>query len=318
MTNALHTIKRVLEAPEDQRPALMDQTDADLSAYFSKPQNLDALNELAYSIVGMAWSDAMMEDVVSKIIEVKTVGVNDRDYVDEDLRGLQAYWQGKGGDIEGHILRSSRTEMPRDEMVAGFDMHDDEIATSFWGSLNDLSNHYREKLRQLPMLRLVELIQAALPDPSTVDGEAVTGSFAAATLTDDNIDSVLVTVRKFSKGPVAILGSSWAMHYLANVGLTFGDNVAEQVFNTGQIGQYKGAACIQIENFEGFDGSRLLPDNELWFVAQDAGRLTFFGNAPKVAVIRRPSFYQRWETARDAGMLLYGVQHGRLGRIELT
>ena len=55
-----------------------------------------------------------------------------------------------------------------------------------------------------------------------------------------------------------------------------------------------------------------------WLIAQNAGRLTYYGNTPRVAVLRRPSFYQRWETARDAGMLLYGVQHGRLGRIRLT
>jgi uncharacterized protein (DUF697 family) len=318
MTNALHTIKRVLDAPEDQRTLLMEQSDAELSAFFSKPQNHGILNELAYSIVGMAWTDAMAEDITSKVIEVKTVGLNDRDYIEEDLRGMRAYWQGKGGDIMSYTLRHSREEMPRDEMVAALDIHDDDVANSFWGALNDLSSQYREKLTQLPLLRLIELLQAALPVGSTVDGESVSATFAAATLTDDNVDSVLTTIRKFAKGPISILGSSWAMHYLANVGLTFGDNVAQQVFNTGQVGQYKGAACVQVENFEDFDGNRVLPDNELWFVAQDAGRLTYYGNSPKVAVIRRPSFYQRWETARDAGMLLYGVQHGRLGRIVLT
>jgi len=318
MTNALHTIKRVLDAPEDQRRLLQEQTDAELSAFFSKPQNHGVLNELAYSIVGMAWSDAMVEDITAKVIEVKTIGLNDRDYIEEDLRGLRAYWQGKGGDIMSHTIRHSRAEMPREEMVAALDIHDDDVTTSFWGALNDLSNQYREKLQQLPLLRLIELIQDALPVGSTVDGESVSATFAASTLTDDNVDSVLTTVRKFSKGPISILGSSWALHYLANVGLTFGDQVAQEVFRTGQIGQYKGAAVVQVENFEDFDGSRVLPDNELWIVAQDAGRLTYYGNAPKVAVLRRASFYQRWETARDAGMLLYGVQHGRLGRIVLS
>lgn len=318
MTNALATIKSVLDAPEDKRSILMDQTDAELSAFFSKPQNHDVLNELAYSIVGMAWSDAMVDDIVGRVIEVKTVGVNDRDYIDEDLRGMRAYWQGKGGDIMSHTIRHSRSEMPRDSMVSALDMHDDDISSSFWGAINDLSSQYQEKLRQLPLLRLIELIQDALPSGSTVDGDSVSGTFSAATLTDDNVDSVLTTIRKFSKGPISILGSSYALHYLANVGLTFGDQVAQQVFNTGQIGQYKGAAVVQVENFEDFDGNRALPDNELWFVAQDAGRLTYYGSSPKVAVLRRPSFYQRWETERDAGMLLYGVQHGRLGRIILS
>lgn len=317
--NALHTIKRVLDAPAEQRDSLQDQTDRELAQFFSLPQNHHYLQELAYSIMGMAWKDAMAEDITPKIIEVKTVGVDDRDYVDEDLRGGRAYWQGKGGDIQSFTIRHERTEMPRDEMVTAVNLHDDEIASSFWGSLNDLTNQAREKLAQLPLTRLMSMIQSALPVGSTVDGESVSATFAAATLTDDNVDSVLTTVRKFSKGAqISILGSPWAMHYLANVGLTFGDSVASEVFRTGQIGQYKGAACIQYENFEDFAGERVLPDNELLIVAQDAGRLTYFGNAPKVQVLRRSGFYQKWETARDAGMLMYGVQHGRLGRIVLT
>lgn len=318
MTNALATIKRVLDAPEDQRDQLMQQTDAELSQFFSLHQNDHLLNELAYSIVGMAWSDAMMDDVTAKVIEVKTVGENDRDYIDEDLRGLRAYWQGKGGDIQSYTLRHSRAEMPREEMVSAIDLHDSDLASSFWGSINDLSAQYRDKLAQLPVQQLITLLQSALPTGSTVDGDSVSGTFSAATLTDDNVDSVLTTIRKYASGPISIMGTSWAMHYLANVGLTFGDNVAQEVFRTGQIGQYKGASVVQVENFEDFYGNRVLPDNELWIVAQNAGRLTYYGNSPRVGVLRRPSFYQRWETARDAGMLLYGVQHGRLGRIILT
>jgi len=318
MTNAFATIKRVLDAPEDQRSVLQDQTDLELSRFFSAPQNHHLLNELAYSIVGMAWSDAMAEDITSQVIEVKTVGENDRDYIDEDLRGMRAYWQGKGGDIQSYTIRHSRAEMPREEMVSAIDMHDSDVASSFWGSINDLSSQYREKLAQLPIERLITLIQDALPTGSTVDGDSVSGTFAAATLTDDNVDSVLTTIRKYSNGPISIMGSSYALHYLANVGLTFGDRVADRVFTTGQIGQYKGAGVVQVENFEDFSGNRVLPDNELWIIAQNAGRLTYYGNTPRVAVLRRPSFYQRWETARDAGMLLYGVQHGRLGRIILT
>jgi hypothetical protein len=37
-----------------------------------------------------------------------------------------------------------------------------------------------------------------------------------------------------------------------------------------------------------------------------------------VQQLNLPSFYLRWESARDAGMLLYGVDKGRIGRIKLT
>jgi hypothetical protein len=58
--------------------------------------------------------------------------------------------------------------------------------------------------------------------------------------------------------------------------------------------------------------------DELWIVRRNAGRLTWYGANAKVQQLRLPSFYLRWETARDAGMLLYGVPKGRLGRVILT
>jgi hypothetical protein len=75
---------------------------------------------------------------------------------------------------------------------------------------------------------------------------------------------------------------------------------------------------VEVENFEDFAGNLVLPTNELWIVGQNAGRLTYFGAQAKVQQLPRPAFYVRWETARDAGMLLYGIGRGRIGRIVLT
>jgi hypothetical protein len=81
---------------------------------------------------------------------------------------------------------------------------------------------------------------------------------------------------------------------------------------------YKGYPVVEVENFEDFAGNLVLPTNELWVVGQNAGRLTYYGNQAKVQQLARPAFYVRWETARDAGMLLYGINRGRIGRIVLT
>jgi hypothetical protein len=75
---------------------------------------------------------------------------------------------------------------------------------------------------------------------------------------------------------------------------------------------------MQVENFEDFAGNFVLPDDELWLVGRRAGRLTYYGATAKVQQLRLPSFFLRWETARDAGMLLYGAAKGRIGRIKLT
>jgi hypothetical protein len=62
----------------------------------------------------------------------------------------------------------------------------------------------------------------------------------------------------------------------------------------------------------------VLPNDELFFVGRKAGRLTFYGNDAKTQQLVLPSFWKRWETAKAAGMLLYGAGKGRIGRLKLT
>lgn len=305
------TLRRIQAEEDSTRREEMREEAADrLGQHFTRfPAEME---ELAYDLLNLVWSDAMSQDITGQIIEVKTVGLADPDYVEEDLRGLRAYWQGKGGQILSDIIRYERSQMPREEMVTAIDFHVDEIATSFWGTFDKLVAQAREKLSQLPVTRLVELIQAA------ITGGTYYGSFAASTLTDTQVDSVVEEVGLRTDGNVTIIGTRVAVRNLAPVGLEFGDLVAKEVFDTGQIGQYKGYPVVQVKNFENFAGNFVLPNDELWIVGQNAGRLTYFGNTAKVQQLQLPSFFRRWETARDAGMLLYGAAKGRVGRIKLT
>ncbi len=294
----------------DRRERMMRESREMLGAHFVN--NTPDLEELAFQLFEISWSDAMADDIVPRIIDTKTVGLGDVDWVDEDLRGLNAYWQGKGGQILSDVLRYERTQMPREEMAAAIDLHRDEIALDFWNSYTRLQSQAEEKLRQLPVYRLVELIQAGITAGSTF-AEA-----PASTLTSANIDPVIDFVAQRSKGKVTLLGARNAVRVLSNVGVQFGYNVAERIFDAGQVGTYKGYPIVEVENFENFAGNLVLPVNEIWVVGQNAGRLTYFGAQPKVQQLARPGFYVRWETAKDAGMLLYGIGRGRLGRLKFT
>lgn len=306
-----NTLKAVAgEQDADKRQLLMGRSNAALGEHFMRhPADME---EIAYDLLNNAWSDAMANDILPKIIEVKTVGLGDVDYVDEDLRGLRAYWQGKGGQILSDVLRYQRTQMPREEMATAIDLHRDEISLDFWGTFQKLQNQAQEKMGQLPTQRLVELVQAGITAGNTF------GTFAAATLTPAQIDPIIEQVANRSKGNVTIVGMRQATRQLAGIGLQFGPNIQEQVFRTGQVGVYKGYPVVEVENFEDFAGNLVLPTNELWIVGQNCGRLTYFGGQAKVQQLQRPAFYVRWETARDAGMLLFGIGRGRLGRIVLT
>lgn len=312
MDAAIHDILRQVAAERDEEKAanLKARSAAQLGQHFLRtPRDLE---EFAFDLLNNVWGDAMADDIVPKIIDVKTIGLAEIDYIEEDLRGMRAYFQGKGGQIRSDIIRYERAQMPREEMVTALDFHRDEIVTDFWGKFDGLVKQAREKISQLPTEKLIELILAAI-----VSGDTY-GAFPAGTLTDKQIDPVIEEVALHSKGNVTIMGTRPAVRHMAGIGLEFGDNIAEGIFLTGQIGQYKSYAVVTVENFENFAGERVLPDDELWIVGQNAGRLTYYGSTAKVQQLAQPSFMLRWETARDAGMLLYGAAKGRIGRIKLT
>jgi hypothetical protein len=306
------TLERIAaEQDASKRARLKEQSEFALAAHFSNPANLSDLQELSFDLVNLAWSDAMQGDLVGQIIEVKTVGLAETDYIDDDLRGLRAYWQGKGGQILSDVLRYERSVMPREEIVTAIDGHQDEFATNFWGSFDRLRAQANEKVRQAPTQRLVELVRAA------ITSGAYYGTFAAATLTSAQLDSVLDQVLA-RNGSATILGSPMGLRYLANIGLEYGDEAKNAILRTGTLGIYKGQRVAQVENFEDFAGNFVLPNNELWIVGRKAGRLTYYGESARVQILQLPSFMRRWETARDAGLMLFGASQGRLARIVLT
>lgn len=306
-----NTLKAVAQEQDaDARQLLMARSNQALGEHFMRhPGDME---EVAYDLLNNAWSDAMAQDITPKVIEVKTVDLGAVDYVDEDLRGMRAYFQGKGGQILSDVIRYERAQMPREEMATAIDLHRDEITLDFWGTFSKLQGQANEKMRQLPVFRLVELIQAGITAGATF------GTFAASTLTSAQIDPILESVANRSKGNVTILGSRQAVRALSPIGLDYSDDAKNQILRTGQLGVYKGYSVVEVENFEDFAGNLVLPTDELWIVGQNAGRLTYFGSQAKVQQLPRPAFYVRWETARDAGMLLYGINRGRIGRIVLT
>lgn len=307
------TLQAVQSEDNDaRREELKSRSNAALAAHFTHPSNVGDLEELAFDLLNISWQDTMAENVVNQLIQVKTVGLGDPDYVNENLRGMRAYWQGKGGQILSDVIRYERATMPKEEQVAAIDMHQDELALDFWGTFDTLVTQANEKLSQLPVTRLLELIQAG------VSSTPYYGTFAASTLTDTQVDPIIEAVAQRSQGRVTIAGSRQAIRKFASVGLDFGPALQQQVFETGEIARYKGYPVVQVENFEDFAGNLVLPVDELWLIGQNSGRLTYYGATAKVQQLRLPSFYLRWETARDAGMLLYGAAKGRIGRVVLT
>lgn len=305
-----NTLRRVqAEADEGRRAELMVETNAQLARHFL--HNKQDMEELAFDLFNQAFADVQPGDLTRTLIEVKTVGLGDTDYVEEDLRGMRAYFQGKGGQILSDVIRYERSQMPREELVTAIDMHWDEVQLDFWGMITKLKAQAQEKMRSAPAHRLIELIR------ESVTGGATFGTFPAATFTAAQFDPILDAIALRSTS-VSIFGTNAAIRKMANIGLDWGPNIVEQIFRSGIIGVYKGYPVLQMENWENFEGEFVLPNNELFIIGKNAGRVTWYGDTPKVQQLNLPSFYLRWEQARDIGMLLYGVAKGRIGRVVLT
>ena len=299
------------EKDEGKRAELMAQTNDELGAHFNR--NLIDYEELGFDLFNNAFADAGAgADIVNQLIEVNNVGLNETDWIEEDLRGMRVRFQGKGGQIRSDIVRYERQPMPREEMAGAIDMHQDDLLTDFWGSLVKLQAQIEEKRRLAPAEALIDLIQDSVTAGTTY------GSFAASTLADTQVDPILDVVSAASGGQVTLFGTNLGIRKLANIGLDFGAQIQGRIFETGVIGTYKGYPVAQLGQWEHFDGSFSLPDDEIWAIGRRAGRLTFYGNQVKVALHREKGFKLRWEMARDAGLSVYGVAKHRVGRIVLT
>lgn len=304
-------IRRILaEKDEAKRAEMMASSKLEFGEHFSR--NLHDLQDLAFDLFQRAFADVQGGDLVSQLIEVKTVGLGDVDYIEEDLRGLRAYFQGKGGQIRSDVLRYERTTMPREELVAAIDMHQDEIRLEFWGTLSKLIAQVREKMRSAPAVQLIQLI-----DEANLAGQA-TGSFAAASVDSDDVDPIIDYVALRSGGAPTIFGTDVALRKFARIGVDWGDDIKKGIFQTGVIGSYKGRPIATLTNWEDFFGDFLIPNDRVWVIGKKAGRLTYYGSSPKTQVLPEKSFMQRWETAQDVGMSLYGAAKGRVGEIVFT
>lgn len=313
------TLQRVQAETDDARRAeLMEQTNLSLGEHFGR--HTGDLEELAWDMYNTVWRDVVngfwstpgAQDILGQIVETKTVKQTETDYIEEDLRGLRAYFQGKGGQIRSDIIRAERQQMPREELVSAIDLHQDDIENDFWGMLSKLQDQIAEKIRTAPVIEVISLIQTAVTSGATF------GSFAASSISDTQVDPILDQVLLRSAGAATIVGTLLAIRKLANIGLDFGQAIQADIFKSGTIAQYKGVPVVALVNFEDFEGGFVLPNNEVWIIGKKAGRVTYYGNKAKVQILQQPSFFRRWETARDVGISVYGAAKGRIGRVILT
>lgn len=292
-----------------------EKTGPELGEYFAENEHLYT-NVVARAALNAAWADSVKSDIINKVIQTKTVPATQAtDTVEEDLRGLTARWQGVGGEIHSDPIRESSFSFGPEAIAFAHDYHLKDLETDFWGSYGKLVSHGRQKMDGAPVARLLNLVNDSVNSGTNSTQYLQT---AKASVTDTVIDAILDPVSEKSNGRVTILGSRTALSPFGKLSGQFSDQLSDQYYRTGKIGVYKGVPLVQVNNYEDQFGSLVLPDDELWIVGENAGRLTWFGSTIRTQTQQLAGFHRRLEVEREAGMRLWGGDRGRLARIIWT
>lgn len=294
---------------------LKERTGPEIGEYFAANED-EFVNVVARAALNAAWADAVKTDIINNVIETKTISsTQPYDVVEEDLRGLTARWQGVGGEIHSDPIREASFKFGPEEIVFAHDYHVKDLETDFWGTYGKIVAHGRNKMDGAPVARLLQLVNDSVNNTTNSTQYLTT---AKAGVVEATIDALVDPISEKSNGRVTILGSRTALAPFGPLSTKYSDQLSDQFYRTGVIGVYKGINLVQVNNYEDEFGRLVLPDNELWIVGENAGRLTWFGSNVRVQTQILPSFHRRLEVAREAGMRLWGGDRGRLGRIVWT
>lgn len=216
----------------------------------------------------------------NNIIDLFSETVNlelDGRFVIEELRGLQAYWHGRGGYIEESDLWKEAYEILPDTIGFHVTQSEDRLRTNFAETAETLVRLGTKRVIAEINNRVLGVYQAAIQ--SGDDSYIGTGSLTLA-----NLNSALAGVRDASENsnPV-IIGRSTSIEKIIdlltvnNAYSMFTPESNEQILATGVRGTYRGAQVITLNNYVDADGNSTFPGNEIFVLDKSAGKTAYFG-----------------------------------------
>jgi hypothetical protein len=198
-------------------------------------------------------------------------------FVIEELRGLQAFWHGRGGYIEESDLWKDAYEILPDTIGFHVTQSEDRLRTNFAETAETLVRLGTKRVIAEINNRVLGVYQAAIQ--SGDDSYIGAGSLSLA-----NLNAALAGVRDASENsnPVIIGRSTMTEKIidLLTVGNTyqmFTPETNESILATGVRGVYRGAQVITLNNYTDAEGNSTFPANEIFVLDRSAGKTAFFG-----------------------------------------
>jgi len=135
-------------------------------------------------------------------------------------------------------------------------------------SVQELRDGARDALLTEYNRYVFSALEAAVPnsDPNTA---TVTGEVDKATL-----DAMITFVSKW--GPVSVIGTHSALAPILDFS-GYSDATLNQIERTGNLGVYRGAQLVKLEEFTDADDANVISDDRIFVVSQKAGHIDDFG-----------------------------------------
>lgn len=286
------------ETENRERVQIMEAANAEAAKYWNDPTwRRDFAADLTESILqGFEY-----ETLVDSWVETDRVGFNDRSFIKE-ARGLKAFWMARGGYIDASEMTSDVSEMPRDMLGVHVWEFEDKFLTSFAQSA--------QTLRDLAVQRMDAEVNRRI---HTVLAEAVTGSnlISAAGVAKASLDAAIRQVRDASKsGQIVVVGRSTMVDQITDFD-GFSNETQEEIRLKGVLGVYRGAKIVTLKNYKDEDDEAFIPENEMWVMGRDSGKVTFYGGLQSKEFSELDNWVWHYLARRDSGLMIHHPERAR-------
>lgn len=241
------------------------------------------------------------ETLVGRLIESETTDFNGRVFVRE-VSGLKAFWMARGGYIEASELSAEVVEVPRDMLGIHVWEFDDKFVTNFADSAQTLRNLAVQRMDAEINRRVHATLSAAVTGGNVI---------SAAGLSQTSLNQAIREVADESTtGEVTIFGRPTMVDQITDF-TGFGNETQEEIRQRGVLGVYRGADIVRLRNFKDEDGLPYIPENELWVISRDCGKMAFFGGMKSKEFEDLDNWYWHYIARRDLGLLVHHPERAR-------
>lgn len=260
--------------------------------------------EMAQQVTETILEGFETENLLQLLTQVENAPFTGRVTVKE-TRGLRAFWTARGGYIEASTIRSDVMEIPRD--MIGFHVYEfeDKLRTNFAETQSTLIDLGVRRMDAEVNLRVLRLMQAAVPSSSPY---YISGSGLSLSALNTALREVADETRE--QGEITIVGRRTMVDQIVDE-LVSGNYAAylpqtnEDLLRRGVIGTYRGARIVSLRNFKDDEDVSFFPANEMFVLARDASKFAFWGGLLSKEFTEQDNWYWHYMARRDFGGLVH-------------